>query len=864
MNAATLTAANQRTSGGTRPEKGLSGMSAVTMKGLWANKSRFGLSAFAVIISVAFLTGMLILTSAIGGTASDDLASANAGVDVVVLGESLGSGEGPPGAEATIRAAVSSDVVTALQGADGVIDAAGIRTGSAQLVDLNGALLGTSAQQALGETWVSNTTLSPFELSTGDAPSATGVVIDAFTARETGLEVGDQVRVVTESSSALMNVNGIANYGGGEGQPDTSTLLFADSTTMLGTDGFDRVVVETSLDVSTVSTLLAEAGNDVVDVQSGVDYVADLQSLADTQATFQSTFLLAFALIALVAGTTIIYNTFVIAVAQRTRELALLRSIGASRRQILSAVMIESAVIGLVASIMGAAAGIGTAFGLLALFDAIGFTITTAPLVIPASSVIIGMVVGVVVSLVSAFVPARKAAGTPPIAALRDAAVDPSGLSPTRNVVGGVLLLGGVAASVVGAVVETWEIAVGGVLAAFVGVIVGGPMMSGWFSRSIAGPAETLGGTVGRLAGTNAARNARRSASTALSLTLGVTLIAFFTVVVSSLSGSTASDTKAAMQADVVISSLFSGGGPDDITNVPGSVADAIPVGDGVEVVVPIASTIAIEDGSGVFVAGVDVDALGEVYRLDVTAGSLGDVTADSIAVQVDAADGLGVGDELRLTFPGAGEQTLTIAALYDNDLPGLAPPRFVFEAAAFAELAPDAGDSLVLARTDGSDQAFAAVAAAADGTRVQTSEQFIDSMGSMVDAFRNFVYGMLAVAVFIALVGIANTTVMAIGERTREIGMLRAVGMTAKQVRQMVRSEALMLSIQGSLLGLALGVGGSYAVFTAIGDGGLTLTLPITSLVIIGLGGAVSGVLAAAWPAWRAARMEPLEAMVA
>ncbi|MFK8024046.1 MAG: ABC transporter permease, partial [Ilumatobacter sp.] len=356
MSAATLTAANQRTSGEPRPEKGLSGMSAVTMKGLWANKSRFGLSAFAVIISVAFLTGMMILTNAIGGTASDDLASANAGVDVIVLGEPLGVGEGPPGAEATIRASVDVDVVTTLEGVDGVTAAAGIRTGSAQLVDLNGALLGTSAQQALGETWVSSTTLSPFDLIDGEPPSDTGVVIDAFTARETGLEVGDQVRVVTESGSALMNVNGIANYGGGEGQPDASTVLFADSTTMLGSGGFDRVVVETSLDASTVSALLAETGS-AVDVQSGVAYVADLQSLADTQATFQSTFLLAFALIALVAGTTIIYNTFVIAVAQRTRELALLRAIGASRRQILSAVMIESAVIGLVASIIGAAAG---------------------------------------------------------------------------------------------------------------------------------------------------------------------------------------------------------------------------------------------------------------------------------------------------------------------------------------------------------------------------------------------------------------------------------------------------------------------------------------------------------------------------
>ncbi|MFK8025428.1 MAG: FtsX-like permease family protein, partial [Ilumatobacter sp.] len=498
------------------------------------------------------------------------------------------------------------------------------------------------------------------------------------------------------------------------------------------------------------------------------------------------------------------------------------------------------------------------------LFDAIGFTITTAPLVIPASSVIIGMVVGVVVSLVSAFVPARKAAGTPPIAALRDAAVDPSGLSRTRNVLGGLLLVGGVVASIAGALGETWEIAVAGVLAGFIGVIVGGPMLSGWFSRRSARPAEAVGGTVGRLAGTNAARNPRRSASTALSLTLGVTLIAFFTVVVSSLSGSAASDTRDALRADVVISSLFAGGGPDDITNVPSSVADSIPSGDGVEVVTPIASTIVIEDGSGVFAAGIDLDALAEVYRLDVTAGSLDDVAEGSIAVQVDALDGLGLGDDLRLTFPGVGEQTLTIAAVYDNDLPGLAPPRYVLDDAAFAELAPDAGDSMVLVRTDGSDRAFAAVAAAADGTRVETSEQFIDSMGSMVDAFRNFVYGMLGVAVFIALVGIANTTVMAIGERTREIGMLRAVGMTAKQVRQMIRNEALMLSLQGSLLGLVLGVGGSYAVFTAIGDGGLTLSLPITSLVIIGLGGAVSGVLAAAWPAWRAARMEPLEAMVA
>lgn len=837
----------------------MSGMTAVTLKGLWANKSRFGLSSLAVIISVAFLTAMLILTSQLAGTASDDIAEAYSGIDAVVLGEELGEAMAGPGGGLAVRSAIDSSAVDQLLAVDGVDSAVGIRTGSVQLLDADGGLISTGAQTTTGETWVAQPTLSTFALVDGTAPT-TGIVIDRLTAEETSLVVGDEVQVLTEAGTAVLAVEGIATYGAADNAPSTATILFGADSQLLGTAGFDRVVIELTAGAEVIG--IANAVSEV-DVMTGAAYVVDLQDVVASEASFRTTFLLAFAFIALIAGTTIIYNTFVIAVAQRTRELALLRSIGASRAQVLKSVMGEAAVIGVVASMVGAIVGVGAAYGLIALFEAIGLDFGTGALVVTVDSLLIGFAVGLVVTLMSAFVPARKAADTPPIAALRDAAVDPSGVSRTRNRIATVLLVAGTASAIAGAAAGAWVPAVGGVLVAFIGVIVGGPMVSGWFASVAAGPLERLGGTVGRLAGTNAARNPRRSASTALALTLGVALIAFFTVVASSLSGTAASDTDAALSADQVITPLAASGGPAMPTYLAGSVADGIEIGDGVTSVAAVASTIVVVNGDSAFAAGVFVDQLETVYDLDVVAGSLDDVSNSAIAVHVDAGEGMAVGDELTVMFPESGPVSVTIAALYETDLPGQIPARYVFDEAAFTAASPDAGDALILVATDGSTAALAALdASVPQGAVLQSADEYVDSLGSAVDTFRNFVYALLGAAVIIAVVGIANTTVMAIGERTKEIGMLRAVGMTAKQVRQMVRNEAMLLSAQGSLVGLVLGVGGAYATFSALADGQITLVLPTTSLLVIAFAAAASGVMAAAWPAWRASRMAPLEAI--
>lgn len=838
----------------------LSGMTAVTLKGLWANKSRFGLSSIAVIISVAFLTAMLILTSALAGTASEDVAVANAGVDAVVFGEELGLGDGPPGAEEVIRAEIDASVIDSLLATEGVDDAVGIRSTAAQLLDGDGSVVDLGNQLPVGENWVANEALANFTLVEGTAP-VDGVVIDRYLADTAGLAVGDVTRVLTPAGIEDVAVDGIATFGEADHAPEVATILFAPDDALLGTGGFERVVVETDLSTAALEAVVGSGS-----VQTGAAYVADLQNIIDTESSFQQTFFLAFAAIAFVAGTTIIYNTFVIAVAQRTRELALLRSIGASRRQVLNAVMGEAAVIGVVASALGAAAGIGSAYGLVALFDAIGFSLLTSSLTVTVDSLIIGAVVGLVVTLLSAFVPARKAANTPPIAALRDAAVDPSAVSRTRNTIASALLIGGIAAATFGAIDGTWEIAVGGVLAAFIGVITGGPLLAGIIARFAGAPLEAIGGAVGRLASTNAARNPRRSASTALALTLGVALIAFFTVLASSLAGTAAADTEAALSADQVVTPFETFGGPDSVAYLPPSVADSIELGNGVEAVVPLATTQVFTDGGMTLAAGAEIADLDQVYTLDVVAGSLSDVAGTAIAVQADVADEAVVGDELTLTFPQSGELTVTIAAIFDNNLPGQFAAGYLFAEDALLGSAPEAGDALIFAITDGSSDAVAALATsieqAGGGAVLQSADEYVSSLGSAVDSFLNFIYALLGAAVIIAVVGIANTTVMAVGERTKEIGMLRAVGMTSSQVRAMIRNEALLLSIQGSVIGLGIGIGACYAVFSALAEGQFAISLPITSLAVLGVLAAVSGVAAAAWPAWRASRMAPLEAM--
>lgn len=858
-----------------RMTSGPKGMTAVTLKGLWANRSRFGLSALAVVISVAFLTAILLLTQAISGTASEDIAAANAGIDGVVEGVQIGTGEGPPGAEASIQASVPAATLASVQSVDAVADAVGVQSGYAQVVDGDGELVTNAALVYESRNWVENSDLNPYTLAAGSAPVADGqVVLEVGIAEAADVAVGDPVTVATASGSIEATVTGLATYGGADGAPATSAVLFDDAqASALAVDpGFDRVLVqfvEGADEVSALQAIEAAAGSTDVVVLAGSDFVAETQAAIEARTSFQSIFLLAFALIALIAGVTIIYNTFVIAVAQRTRELALLRSIGASRRQVLGSVMSEAAVIGVVASAAGAALGVLGAFGLSAFFETIGLSFLEGGVSVSTTPLLTGALVGLVVTLLSAWFPARSAAGIPPIAALRDASVDVSATSNVRNAAAAMLLVGGIGACVWGAAAASWEPAVAGIVSTFVGVVVGGPLIAGLVASVIGRPIQRVVGVVGGLARTNAVRNPRRSASTALALTLGVGLVTFFTIIAGSMSGTAASDAEAALRADAVVRSSAPAQGPNQPSSIPSDLAGDVAAIDGVDAVSAVANTMVVIDGEGTLLAGIDVDSIDTTYDLAVSAGSLDDLAVGTIAVAAGAADGLDIGDAVTVQIPQQGSVTYTVAALYENNLPGTEPAEYLVAGDVLEAAAPGMADSVVFLTFDGSsDSAMAALEASVDatpGATLQTVDEYIDSLGGAIDTFRNFVYAMLGVAVLIALVGIANTTVMAVNERTRELGMLRAVGMTARQVRRMVRTESLMLSIQGAGVGLLLGIGGAAAAFAALSaEEGIALVVPYGQLAWIAGLAAASGVLAAAWPAWRASRLDPLEAMAA
>lgn len=853
-----------------------SGMTRVTTAGLWANRSRFTLTGLAVLLSVAFLTAMLILTTTISGTASDDIREANAGIDLVVtgaeLGESAESG-GPRGAD-TLSSVVPLGTETSLTALDGVDDAVGIVNGYARALDADGIPVDTGVITYTGQNWVDGE-LGTHTLVDGTAPTgADQVVLETRTADELGLAIGDSVEVLTSTGTLDVEVAGTADYATSSSDPDAAIVFFDDAVAadVLAATGLERIVVDGTADAAAVAAAVGTdpLGNPLT-VTTGADYAQGLVDDVESRTSFQTTFLLFFAGVALVAGTTIIYNTFVIAVAQRTRELALLRTIGASKRQVLGSVMIEAAVIGVLASAVGAAFGVVTVFGLISLFEAIGLSFLAGSPVITAPSLVAGFVVGVLATLGSAYAPARKAASIAPIAALRDAVNDTSAASIVRNGFAVALLLCGIVLGIWGVVAGDWLPATAGIVSAFVGIIVGGPGVTSIFSRSVDGVIGRFrdkdSTIVGRLARMNAIRNPKRSASTAFALTLGVALISFFTVMASSLGASTSSDVSDALASDLVVESLSTG--PIGEATIPADLDTTIAGIDGVTSISSLRVTTALTDGTGLVVGSVDADAVTTTYDLGVTDGSLAALEDGQIAVSQTYLDTLetplAVGDTVELAFPAAGIVETEIGAIVANDLPGLAP-SFIFDTATLDGIVGPGLDDTIYVTTDGSEAAFAAIEEAvgsAGGATLFTADAYADSLGSFIDTFTNFVYAMLAVAVVIAVVGIANTTVMAVNERVKEIGMLRAVGMTSKQIRSMIRNEAAMLSVQGSVVGLAFGIAAAYVAFSALGgDEGIIISVPVVTMAWIALAGAVSGVLAAAWPAWKASRLPPLEAM--
>jgi putative ABC transport system permease protein len=846
-------------------------MYALTMKGLWAHKLRFLLTGLAVVLGVGFMAGTMILTDTMGKTFDGIFATANDGIDVVVQSE---DGGGADAAEAHTR--LPESLVGQVRSVDGVAAAEGSIQGFAQLVDADGnAGISDGLEVTIGSNWVQDGRLNPLDLAEGRAPSGpTEVVLDKASADREGFAVGSTVTVLSKVEPRQMTVVGIATYGAIDGLPGT-TLVATDTPTaqeLFAQPGtFDSIAVaaEPGVAADELSARVDQSlAGEPVTVQTGEQDTADKQAQMKEDLSFFNKFLLSFAYVALFVGMFIIYNTFSIVVAQRTRDMAMLRAIGASRRQVLRSVLLEALLVGVVAAAAGLGLGVLLSYGLRAMLDAVGLAIPGGAVVITSGTVLVSAAVGMVVTVLSALAPARRASAVRPIEALRESATDRTGGSIVRPILG--LAVTGIGVTMFAAgTAAKGDGALGllgiGALATILGVFVLGPIIARPVLRVLGVPATRLSGTAGFLARENARRNPRRTAATASALMIGVALVGFITILAASTRTSVEQAVDHSLRADYVVESGSWGQGGFSPA-LAGDLA-ALPE---VEAVSPLRSSPVELDGSSTDLNAVDTAVIDRVYDLDVVEGSIADVHGDGIAVDIDHAKeaGLALGDTVTVSFTGGADVDLVVKALFAEPMLSTSSPWLVDLDTFEANVADQYDRQVYVVTTPGVDAAVSQQAI--DGALEQwPNADLLDQAGfkqnvtEEIDQILNLIYGLLALAVVIALIGVANTLALSVHERTREIGLLRAVGMTRSQVKTSIRWESVMIALLGTVLGAALAVGGAWGIVKALDTEGVTtFTVPINQLTVIVAIAVIAGVVAAVGPARRASRLDVLDAI--
>ena len=841
-----------------------------TFKGLVAHKSRLFTTALAVVLGVAFMSGTLVLTDSLGRQLETLSEDTYAEADVFVRSEAAFSVEREP-----VRAPVDASLVDAVAETDGVEAVAGRVEGWAQIVGSDGEPLGGGTTDApnLGGNWITVEQLNPFELAEGSAPAEDDqVVIDRGSATEADLAVGDDATVLTTAGPVPVTISGIATFGDSDSMLGMSSVLFTDAAaqTLVGEPGTYSgiaAVAASGVDpASIVDDLSGVVGGDL-EVLTGSELRADARSEAAESLSFFNAFLMTFAVIALFVGAFIISNTFSVIVAQRTRELAVLRAIGASRRQVMASVVLESVVVGVLASIGGLLAGLGVALGLRSMLAGLGVELPNGGLVLEASSMLISLAVGVVITVASALLPARRASRIAPIAALRDTAVDDSAGSRMRTLVGSTISLVGaamLAAGLGGASSSPIALVGGGAAVLFIGVAALGPVLARPVSRFLAAPVRWFRGTPGLLAGENAVRNPKRTAATASALMVGVGLVGFITVTGSSIKASADDAISGSMLADfaVVSGSIdpTAGGFDNSMASDLGQLPEVLAASG-------LRTAPVLIDDDVANVVSVDPSTVEQVLEFDTVEGHLADLGPGKVALSEPTARdaGLRVGSVMEVEFADGTSDELVVEALFaDQSWGDIVVEHSVLESHGVGSL----DSEVFVALADGVDpgtgrSVLEAELSGVANASVKDSEEYAGDIAAEIDMLLGLGYALLALAVVIGVLGIANTLALSIMERTRELGLLRAIGMFRSQVRSMVRWESAVIALFGAVLGLAVGIGFGLALVYALADEGINVVvIPVPALAVIAGLAVLAGVGASLLPSRRAARVDVLTAL--
>ncbi len=923
------------------------------LKSLAGRKLRTVLTALAIVLGVAMMSGAYVLTDTIDKAFDSIFVDSYAGTDAVVTGKDPGfsfegeSAQAPP---------IPEETLASVRGVDGVEIATGsVQDFQTKLLRPDGEAIDTGGAPSFAfgiETAPEYDRFNPLNLVEGRWPSGGAeVAIDEGVAGDEDLELGDRIGVAALGPAQEFTIVGIAKYGDLSSIGGATFAIFDVPTAqkLLDKEGeldaISAAAAEDTTPEQLTQRIQSELGSDFT-VRTGVEQASEESSEIATFTTIIRYFLLSFAGIALFVGAFVIFNTLSITVAQRMREFATLRTLGASRRQVLRSVILEALVIGLGASIVGLFAGLGLAVGLNALFKALNLDLPQTQTVFATRTIVVSLVVGTLVTLIAGLFPAIRATRVPPIAAVREGATLPRGrFARWTPYIATVVVTLAVLALAYGTLTD--DIATGdrfallgvGVLALFIGVAmlssrlvrplaVGVSPIGHWLTVVVliliwpfftlpywllrygafgpGGALERVGAfllgaainpllllivlpmwvrravtkwqpewpmefpgvlpsrRINRIGRENARRNPGRTAATAAALMIGIALVTFISVLANGLRVSNSDAIERQIQSDLIITSQ------DGYSEFPAAVGDAAAGADGVETTSNVRQDIAQIDGDGSNLTGLD-DQVADVYDFRWEEGSdavLTQLGADGALLPSNVAEDrdLTVGDTISVRSTDNQSKDFVVRGIYEGS------PFYPLLGS--ASVSQDAFDELyerprnrftLLNVEDGGTEARANVESALEpfpDTRVQTREEWIDKEDQEIQQFLLLLYVLLALSVIISLFGMVNTLALSVFERTRELGMLRAVGMTQRQTRRMVRHESVITALIGAALGLPLGIFLAALVTSALGQYDLRFALPFDQLIVLSIVAVIAGLLAAITPARRAARLNPLEAL--
>ncbi|WP_149548878.1 ABC transporter permease [Streptomyces marokkonensis] len=836
------------------------------LRNVSAHKARLLMTLLAVMLGVAFVSGTLVFTNSLSEALQKQSAKGFDHVDVAVTPQWKEAEGDKVGAYRELTRELVDDSAAV----PGAARAIGTVQGFTAIADKDGKLLGDGFQSQGGNYWGTNDPRYP--LVSGRAPKGEGeILIDSESAKRAGYQVGDTVRMSVDGPVIEPVVTGIFTTDDGNVAAGGSLTLFdtASAQKLFGKAGtFDEIAVKAKDGVSETelrAQLEKALPSDVVETTTGTRLADDQAEAIASSMSGLKQGLLVFAGISLFVGTFIIANTFTMLVAQRTKELALMRAVGASRRQVTRSVLVEAFVVGAVAAVAGLVAGVGVGVGLRSLMGTLDAPMPDGPLVISPGTIGSAFAVGILVTMLAAWLPGRRAAKIPPVAAM--SAVHATATTKSlvlRNTLGALFSAAGVAVVLAATTMEGSDgqapMGLGAVLL-IIGVFILTPLLSRPLIAAAA-PVLRVFGVSGKLARQNSVRNPRRTAATASALMIGLTLITGMTVMAGSLQKSIDKMAASAIEADYMVS--MANGHP-----LSPDVEKKLERAGDVTAVSPMRNAHARIDGETEFVTGVNGATIEKLTEFPVVQGSF-EVGGSRVVVDEDTATSYGwkAGSAFTIAYEDGEKQKLTVSGVYQaNEMMS----GIMVDTASLDPHQSEPADMMVMVKTaDGTSDAAKESLEKALGTnpaiRVQDKQDLSNEIAKMFTLILNMVYGLLAMAVVVAVLGVINTLAMSVFERSQEIGMLRAIGLDRRGIKRMVRLESLVISLFGGVLGLGLGVFFGWAAGELVGSRMATyeLVLPWARMGLFLLLAAVVGVLAALWPARRAARLNVLQAIKA